>query len=167
MTRSKGRPRKSGDRYPGGQLKPELPGALIRRAIDHAKDARLGSQLGRLALGQEITTRQFEAGVMFARLYDDYARAMGLSPRTASGIDLNRVPGRGVAETDEKRISAVRSRYEAARKALESVGATEVVVSVCVDDQAPAWGSKAQLRCGLNAIAGIFCGLSAFAGISP
>lgn len=156
MTRAKGRPRKSGARYPGGQLRQELPGALLRRVLDHAKDARIGSQLGRLALSHEISTRQFEAGVTFARLFDDYARIMGFPPRTASGIDLNRVPGKGLAEVDQKRVSAVRGRYEAARNVLEAVGATEIVVSVCVDDEAPLWGEKSSLLCGLSALATAF-----------
>jgi hypothetical protein len=79
-----GRPRKDGDRYPGGKLKPsnEIAPAIWQRiranAIKLGEDARLGSELARLSLLGFLSTAQTAAGFRMAEIYGRYERSRGL-----------------------------------------------------------------------------------------
>jgi len=84
MARKRGRPAKTGARYASGKLKPSsdpIAPALWQRiateAKKHAIDARLGSQLGRLFLHQELTSTEIAAGLRFGEIYAAFERHKG------------------------------------------------------------------------------------------
>lgn len=154
----KGRKPKAGNRYQSGKLMPDTTPsvALIRRATERAikagKDPWLGTRLGWLVLDKTITPMQAEAGFEFARLFDDYARIAGFPRRTPPASAIDGPAGRSLVEDDQDRIEALATRYWGAREALTTAGALEIVVSVCVDDNAPVALGRATLRKGLDAL---------------
>lgn len=161
MKVSKGRPRKSGDRYLSGDLRPQITANQIKRGIlatlAAGRDSYLGTQLGQLAILPDaatgrplITPEQCEAGLAFAKLFHAYAREMGFPRRSARSGALERVSAGIVADTCEELASEARRRYESAAKPLSHLGLLEVVVSVCVDDQAVRWDHRRELVCGLE-----------------
>jgi hypothetical protein len=92
MARKGGRARKSGPRHPGGQLKqrgidPIAP-ALFQRIVAEAKkkmvDERLGTELGRLFIHQELTSAQVAVGFKLARIYQTFERLKGKRRSPAS-----------------------------------------------------------------------------------
>lgn len=81
MARKRGRPAKAGARYPSGKLKPAIepiaPALWQRIASEakiHAIDERMGSQLGRLFMHGEFTTKQIAAGFRVAETYGTFER---------------------------------------------------------------------------------------------
>ncbi len=150
------RKRLTGERYACGKLKPDnVPTAAhIRRAQGEAlmrgRDPWLGTRLGWLYLNREITSRQVEAGLRFAKLFLDYSKIAGFPPRAATSIDLNRVPGRAVDEDDETAVRALKGRYNDVTGELHRCGALESVVSVCVDEQILEWQDRKSLGRGLS-----------------
>jgi len=83
----RGRPRKTGERYPSGDLKhrPEvkpISPALWQRIVQHGKmlglDERLASELGRLNRFGELTAAQTVAGMRIGEIYGCYEGLKGL-----------------------------------------------------------------------------------------
>lgn len=156
-----GRPRKSGDRYPSGDLKPQVTANQIKRAMAAAlaagRNSYLATQLGQLTIMPDgdtgkplITAEQCEAGLAFARLFDDFAREMGFPRRSARSGAMERASAGVVADAHDECTGEARRRYEAASKPLSDAGVLKVVVAVCVDDQAVRWDHKRELVLGLR-----------------
>lgn len=154
--------RKAGDRYPSGDLRREATINQIRRGRDAVlatgKHPEFGTMLGWLTLPTGpgglalISPAQCEAGLTFARLWQSMAREMGLPARAPRSCALGEGSGRGGTGEPNKHTSAVLAAYRAARDRLEAVGALDVVVAVCVDDQAPPRWDRAKLVRGLRAL---------------
>jgi hypothetical protein len=157
------RPKKSGPRFPDGiHLRPPITANHVRRhnaaALSSGRDPWLGTQIGRLATYRTstglpfISPDQCEAGLAFAKLAKAYAQEMGLPARAARSCVLEGCHGHEGGAEPTERTSAVLSAYRETMERLEAVGATSIVVAVCVDDQAPASWEIATLVRGLNAI---------------
>src|SRR5260370_42323850 len=82
MVAKRGRPSKSGDRYKCGKLKPAdtskqpISPALWQRIKTNGQkiglDPRLGTELGRLALHDELTSAEVSAGFPIAEIYQGF-----------------------------------------------------------------------------------------------
>ncbi len=125
MTKS-GRPRKAGERYPSGDIKPKAepiaPAQWARIKNDAVKltgDQRLGSELGRLSFHGELTNAQAAAGFRVAEIYHRYHRYKRLretpkSPNYEQGFG-------GSADLAEERMSSEQlEAYEASILAAEA-----------------------------------------------
>jgi hypothetical protein len=129
---ARGRPRKTGARYPSGKLKPADTPDLqrIRQAVlTAARDERLESVLGTMYFHERIDKRQAEAGLRF--LSDRMAAdaALGLPPRSARGQDLNAVSGLVNELEDElsiRRKQRAIAAYDAAEAAI-GIGSRQLV----------------------------------------
>jgi hypothetical protein len=87
MAAKRGRPSKSGDRYKCGKLKPAetskqpISPALWQRIKTNGQkiglDPRLGTELGRLALHDELTSTEVSAGFRIAEIYQTFERFHG------------------------------------------------------------------------------------------
>jgi hypothetical protein len=147
----RGRPPKAGDRYPGGQLKPDtrepLAPALLRRIFRAAKegyaDARLASQVGRLLYHRELTSGEAGTAFHIAEIYGRFEAQHGTrrttrSPSYETGFSS---AGRATAlltSEDIERIQAIEAAWRALQDELEEYprwvrGAIE---TLCVDDGA-------------------------------
>lgn len=116
------RPRKSGERYPSGDLKPvkdEMPGATIRRIVELARnkaaDPMLASPIGWLHLNGKITAIQVEAATIYQGQRQKYDSGLGLPSRSARSCDLNSGGG-GYSEGRDGRKA--RQGYERTRDAI-------------------------------------------------
>jgi hypothetical protein len=117
MAAKRGRPSKSGDRYKCGKLKtaetskqPISP-ALWQRIKTHGQkiglDPRLGTELGRLALHDELTSAEVSAGFRIAEIYQTFEHFHGRT-RSAAGSSFFR---QFVADL-EKPIEVTRRRSD-------------------------------------------------------
>ena len=97
VNHKRGRPRSEGDRYPSGKLKPASSSDTskspiaptlwqrIRTAgVKMGMDPRLGTELGRLALHDELTSAEVSAGFRIAEIYYRFEHFHGRS-RSAGG----------------------------------------------------------------------------------
>ena len=97
VNHKRGRPRSEGDRYPSGKLKPASSSDTskspiaptlwqrIRTAgVKMGMDPRLGTELGRLALHDELTSAEVSAGFRIAEIYYRFEHVHGRS-RSAGG----------------------------------------------------------------------------------
>ncbi len=158
-----GRPRQEGDRYPSGDLKPQITVNQIRRGIAAAKalgrDEWLGSEVGLLGTypcdtgAPLLTPEQTTAGVRYANLAHDYAQEYGLPRASAATGSFEVVPRGEVAGNPTERTSAVINAYRRASDVLRSVGCLDVVESVCVYDNAVPYDSRKRLMLGLSLLA--------------
>lgn len=87
-----GRPRKRGDRYPSGDLRPErFPPIVVKRMIDASRekviDARFGTTFGRLRLEGKLTDAHVSAASHFANFFGFYDRVFGNRARTSKSPD--------------------------------------------------------------------------------
>src|SRR5580692_1936630 len=99
MAAKKGRPSKSGDRYKCGKLRPAetskqpISPALWQRIKTHGQkiglDPRLGTELGRLALHDELTSAEVSAGFRIAEIYQTFEHFHGRT-RSAAGSSFFR-----------------------------------------------------------------------------
>lgn len=92
----KGRPRKQGERYPGGKLKEppkleylrEISPTEVRRIGDHAAtvagDRRLGGEVGRLLLIRQLSTMEAAAAWRIAEIYGRFEHFSGRCRSTRS-----------------------------------------------------------------------------------
>jgi hypothetical protein len=95
----RGRPSKSGDRYKCGKLKPAdtskqpISPALWQRIKTNGQkiglDPRLGTELGRLALHDELTSSEVSAGFRIAEIYGAFELFHGRT-RSAAGSSFFR-----------------------------------------------------------------------------
>jgi hypothetical protein len=112
LEKKAGRPAKEGERYPGGKLKSAKPAikaispALLDRlrteAVEAVRDARFGSELGRLFMHEELTATQASAGYRLAQIYGRFERFKNMRRSAAS-------PSYMVASSglDEESIEAI------------------------------------------------------------
>jgi hypothetical protein len=99
MATKRGRPSKSGDRYKYGKLKPAetskqpISPALWQRIKANGQkiglDPRLGTELGRLALHDELPSAEVSAGFRIAEIYQVFERFHGCT-RSAAGSSFFR-----------------------------------------------------------------------------
>lgn len=101
-----GRKRKSGARYPNGDLKPQgdpiVPAVWGRIRSDVAKlsgDVRLASEVGRLSFHREISDLQAATAFRIGEIYSNFAKAKELS-RSARSPNYDRGFGRS-GDSDE------------------------------------------------------------------
>lgn len=95
----RGRPRQPGERYPSGKLKPAdtdkqpIAPALWQRirteGVKFGLDPRLTTELGRLALHDELSSAEVSAGFRIAEIYARYEKFHGLV-RSAGGSSFFR-----------------------------------------------------------------------------
>jgi hypothetical protein len=117
MVARRGRPSKSGDRYKCGKLKPAdtskqpISPALWQRIKTNGQkiglDPRLGTELGRLALHNELTSMEVSAGFRIAEIYQAFEHFHGRT-RSAAGSSFFR---QFVADL-EKPIEVTRRRTD-------------------------------------------------------
>lgn len=155
-----GRPRKAGERYENGRLRPAGPNervlALRRRLLDRPEAAAQGLRaaenpldlmLARGWIGQEAHS----AGKAFARLHAE-AR-MSLAPIRVSSLERP-VRGAGTVRTDPVALWRLNRIWAALAGRPAAAGA---LVEVCVLEAWPAWligaasAQDAQVRAGLLA----------------
>ena len=99
MAAKRGRPSKTGDRYKCGKLKPAetskqpISPALWQRIKTHGQkiglDPRLGTELERLALHDELTSAEVSAGFRIAEIYQAFEAFHGRT-RSAAGSSFFR-----------------------------------------------------------------------------
>jgi hypothetical protein len=99
MVAKRGRPSKSGERYKCGKLKPAetskqpISPALWQRIKTNGQkiglDPRLGTELGRLALHDELTSAEVSAGFRIAEIYQSFEHFHGRT-RSAAGSSFFR-----------------------------------------------------------------------------
>ena len=99
MVGKRGRPSKSGERYKCGKLKPAetskqpISPALWQRIKTNGQkiglDPRLGTELGRLALHDELTSAEVSAGFRIAEIYQVFEHFHGRT-RSAAGSSFFR-----------------------------------------------------------------------------
>ena len=129
MTKA-GRPRKTAQRYPGGQIRREREKATTsihwareRDALRaSARDPRLGTPLGVLFRAERITAGQMNAGTRFAGARASADAALGLPGRNTPAQDLNAVGGASNAIETLDTIRRKRNAIAAYDAAVESVG---------------------------------------------
>jgi hypothetical protein len=117
MAAKRGRPSKSGDRYKCGKLRPAetskqpISPALWQRIKTNGQkiglDPRLGTELGRLALHDELTSAEVSAGFRIAEIYGAFEHFHGRT-RSAAGSSFFR---QFVADT-EKPVEIGRRRTD-------------------------------------------------------
>ena len=117
MVAKRGRPSKSGERYKCGKLKPAetskqpISPALWQRIKTNGQkiglDPRLGTELGRLALHDELTSAEVSAGFRIGEIYKAFEQFHGRT-RSAAGSSFFR---QFVADT-EKPIEVNRRRTD-------------------------------------------------------
>ena len=143
-----GRKRKQGRRYASGDIvrEVETPPAAIRRLRDAAilgmQDARWGAEIGRLYLGNKITSEQYEAGCRWADLAKRHSAAIGSRAGVASPSDFNR--SRGAPSDPDSEAGAFEARrhlrdmdrYQKALVVLARHGqsVTQAIRRLCEDD---------------------------------
>lgn len=101
-----GKKRKSGERYPSGDLKPErFPPTTVRRILDEARRQAvtplLGSVVGVMLLDEKLTTPQFSALNEWASFVGKYDRLFGNKARTVKSPSYQAGLGGGEDEPDQ------------------------------------------------------------------
>lgn len=154
MGRKGGRPRKTGERYPGGRLKPAtegIPPALLARVkanvVKFFADPRFSTPFGTLALEGVFTTPQWGAGNRIGEIYHTYHRLKQLrenpkSPNYEGGFhgssDLaEERMSKTQLEAHEAKITAAEAAWRTVDSALASVprNVREGVIELCVNDR--------------------------------
>lgn len=98
--------RKSGERYPSGDLKPDrYPPTTVRRILDEARRQAvtplLGSVVGVMLLDRKLTEPQFSALNEWAGFVGRYDRLVGNKARTVKSPSYQKgLSGGGEAEAD-------------------------------------------------------------------
>lgn len=136
---ARGRKRKAGARHPSGKLvqprTAELQREVLATVIDarqrhygvtakQARDARLGTALGRLAFAGAITADQYAAGEMYGEIMARNRAVMGLpmdQPRSVTGLLINEgIFGGSSPDRDPALVEKVRRRAASAILMLRS-----------------------------------------------
>lgn len=164
------RPRKKGDRYPSGKLKPDnaMPGAKVRRIVEMAEkgatDPVLGTPVGWLLMTGELAETKTMANVLVeaAKLYDMQRREWDManeSPaRNAKALDVGKVAVTSSQVASGRKNRA--GRYERTRDGVLAlltipVGRRAIAVLddaiVCLNR--PAYDDITILKAGLYAVA--------------
>ncbi len=137
MRRKPGPRRKTGERYPSGDLKPVIAPALWGRIRDYIRDPWGSSELGRLCLHGELTYTQAAAGWLIAETYRSGDSENGGKERmdatiAAVGGDPH------VFQGDRKALDGLLSEYPAKLR--------EAVIELCVLDRTVDWALRPQIR---------------------
>lgn len=176
-----GRPRKTNViRDRNGKSRGEIVDLSVVLNQPHRRDAKgdarkselLGYPLGRLRLSDDLSEDQLQAGNEWALMVRAYAGMMGVpvgSPRSGSllsdsakaAYSFSGDEARVDAEEQEKRASALRSRYEAAFNRLSELGRSlgrgnQIMIAVrrvCIEERYPTKFELGDLRLGLNSLA--------------
>jgi hypothetical protein len=181
----RGRKRKPGIRHPcGKRIHSETEREIMQTAIDarqrhygvtarQARDARLGTSLGRLAYQELISSAQYEAGRQFAELYQRHHLTLGMPvphPRSLAGLMTTAgIVGGSSAEPDDDLVAKLRDRFNAATDALDECDRAVRMQRgrkpslllyrvVCVDEDTTLWPAcdLGNLRLALNALVRAF-----------
>lgn len=100
----RGRPKKTGERYPSGKLKPEGRSLYWQRQLDALRQAEfdplLSSPIGQMLRMKVITTKAMEAAARFQEQRALADAALGLPPRDCRAQDITRVHGLENANDD-------------------------------------------------------------------
>ena len=126
-----------------------------------ARDARLGTSLGRLAYQELISSAQYDAGRQFAELYQRHHLTLGMPvphPRSLAGLMITAgIVGESSAEPDDDLIAKLRDRFNAAptpsMTAIGPLGWSEAANRRCCCTASSA--STRTRRCGRPAISAI------------
>jgi len=182
---ARGRKRKPGKRYACGKRKrQETEQDAMSVAVDarrrhfgvtakQAKDERLGTALGRLAFRELISETQYQAGVIFAELYQQHHAVFGLpspSPRSVAGLLINEgIFGAGSSVPALEVVEKLKRRFGEATDALDvcdreqrmSRGRRPTLLVhrvICIDEDALHWPEEdiGNLRVALNALVRVF-----------
>lgn len=166
-----GRPRKPGDRYPSGKLKPSETEAEVKSVAIAAakrihqidtdgKDGLHGYTLGRMFLDKKISHEELQAGNWFTEQVERYYRAVGIPSPNPRAQDLLAVRGSDgeVSQSAQDRARRATNMFMRLETVLGSIGAgvKSTVFNVCVMDMEglrlmPA-SQLALLRAGLRAL---------------
>jgi hypothetical protein len=173
----RGRKRKPGIRHPcGKRIHAETEREIMQTAIDarqrhygvtarQARDARLGTSLGRLAYQGLISFAQYEAGRRFAELYQRHHVTLGMPvphPRSLAGLMISAgIVGESSAEPDDDLVAKLRDRFNAARAFRMERGRKPSLLLyrvVCVDEDTTLWPAcdLGNLRVALNTLVRAF-----------
>ena len=181
----RGRKRKPGSRHPcGKRIHAETEREIMQTAIDarqrhygvtgrQARDARLGTSLGRLAYQELISSAQYEAGRRFAELYQRHHVTLGMPvphPRSLAGLMITAgIVCGSSAEPDHDLVAKLRDRFNAATDALDECDRAARMERgrkpslllyrvVCVDEDTTLWPvcDLGNLRVALNALVRAF-----------
>ena len=168
-----GRKRKEGDRYPGGQIRPEEVSLsptqakrLMMASFARMADSEWATVPGMYFLGGKISSSQYEAARRFSNLIDAYVRCMygPRRPYTSSGekgsvgapVDVE--TDAGMAEAN--RHIGIMQRYNDAHVTLTSTGymVESCVVSFCEGIGQTPLGHEGLIRTkrGLDALVGLW-----------
>lgn len=161
-----GRPRKTGERYPGGKLKPreEDPRFLVmaKRMAEHTigtlTDARMGAVIGRMRLKRLLTDAEFAAGMKYAEIVGRYERLTGMPERSAASPSYQRGYGSFAGSANmtvseaERRVKRARKEYLRLQNKLHP-SMRDLVERACCDDREIAESQVDAFKVFLNALA--------------
>jgi hypothetical protein len=166
-----GRKRKPGKRYAcGKRTRQETERDAMSVAIEarkrhfgvtakQAKDERLGTALGRLAFRELISDPQYQAGVIFADLYQKHHIVVGLpmpSPSSVAGLLINEgIFGASPSEPVLNVLDACDREQRMSRGRRPTLLVHRVI---CTDEEAMHWPEEdiGNLRVALNALVRLF-----------
>lgn len=163
MISKAGRKRKSGNRYPSGDLIPQRVNVAAiakfhpeRQSLPEADRAneKAGTRLGRMLLRQQITDEQLEGARRYAGDVRRYQVVIGCPSPNAPSLDLHKTSGGHIA-FDAAEIRNRTDNYNAAYRAVYDAGhrAARAVARVAVyDEWIPAGTTVEDLLRGLSAL---------------
>lgn len=124
-----------------------------------SRDQRAGSFVGRLCMGQELSTRQYEAAMAYLEDHRNNLIAIK-APKQPGAVDLNRVQGNSLKQENVKFSKASTARWKAVCGVIRSRevelcghGAIRRALTECVEKDVEAHHLVGWLREGLNALA--------------
>ncbi len=130
----RGRPKKPGPRYPGGQLKAEsagITGTALQRLRALGSNPLLETQVGRLLFLEDLRPIDAQTAFRIAEIYGRYDRALGRRRSTASpSYEVGRGRDVGLAESDSERARA--------KSAARRFGALQAEITLCPRGVKPA-----------------------------
>jgi hypothetical protein len=145
----RGRPKKPGARYPGGQLKAEtggITGTALQRLRALGSNPLLETQVGRLLFLEELRPIDAQTAFRIAEIYGRYDRALGkrrstVSPSYEAG--RGRDAGLHESEAQQARAESAARRFGAlqAEMRLCPRGVKGALEELCVEDRPcpPGW----------------------------
>ena len=145
----RGRPKKPGPRYPGGQLKAEsagITGTALQRLRALGSNPLLETQVGRLLFLEELKPIDAQTAFSIAEIYGRYDRALGRRRSAASpSYEVGRGRDVGLAESDSQRARAESAarRFGALQAEIKLCprGVKPALEELCVEDRPcpPGW----------------------------
>jgi hypothetical protein len=145
----RGRPKKPGARYPGGQLKAETAGitaTALQRLRALGSNPLLETQVGRLLFLEELRPIDAQTAFRVAEIYGRYDRAIGRRRSTASpSYEAGRGRDAGLHESDSERARAESAarRFGALQAEIRLCprGVRGALEELCVEDRPcpPGW----------------------------